>query len=306
MVKKQLPTLTVLVGLPASGKTTYTKDIKENSPNSVVLSSDEIRGKLLGSVQDQSNNEEVFNHLYMVMQSNLLTFNNVVIDATNITRKTRAKIFERLRNIPCKVIAVVFATPYSVCLERNKNREKSVPERVIERMYKGFQFPQKFEGFDEIIIQSSLDFVQSFNRLVELNGATICFDQKSNYHSLTLDEHMEKVASSILTLMKEYPLANLFCAAKFHDVGKPIVQTWNEEKQVMNYYGHENVGAYEMMVCSEFLSFIDIEEVLFYIGYHMLPYSFVQEKTQEKYKKLFGDELFNNLILLNLADREAH
>lgn len=162
-----IPTLTVLIGLPASGKSAYANELKQLKPNTVILSSDSIRKQLFGDETDQSDNNKVFNHLYMIMQSHLLTFNDVIIDATNINRKSRKRIFERLGNIPCRVNAVVFATPYNECLARNKARERQVPEHVIQKMYYSFEFPQKFEGFDEIEVKTRLEDKQNLHPTVK-------------------------------------------------------------------------------------------------------------------------------------------
>ena len=57
------PRLTLMVGLPASGKSTYAR-ILGNSDNTTVLSSDILRKELLGSEADQSNNDLIFKTLY--------------------------------------------------------------------------------------------------------------------------------------------------------------------------------------------------------------------------------------------------
>ena len=55
--------LIVLVGLPASGKSTYANTLAE-IPNTIVLSSDKLRKELLGDESCQTNNQLVFDTLY--------------------------------------------------------------------------------------------------------------------------------------------------------------------------------------------------------------------------------------------------
>lgn len=58
---KRIPRLIVMVGLSASGKSSYAKELeKENPTNTIVISSDAIREEICGSVEDQSKNGEVF------------------------------------------------------------------------------------------------------------------------------------------------------------------------------------------------------------------------------------------------------
>ena len=49
--------------------------------------------------------------------------------------------------------SIIVATQYEKCLEQNKNRERKVPEEVIDRMYKSFQVPTFTEGWDLIDIE---------------------------------------------------------------------------------------------------------------------------------------------------------
>ena len=40
--------------------------------------------------------------------------------------------------------------------------------------------------------------------------------------------------------------------------------------------------------------------------WHMQPYFNKEEKTINKYKKLWGEELYNDIMLLHKADEAAH
>ena len=142
--------LTILVGLPASGKSTYAQ--QHNNSNTVVLSSDEIRKELLHNEQDQSNNSFIFGQLYSRARAQLDIGNNVIIDATNINVFERARVLQNFRNYNVHKVAIFFDTPIEECIERDKKRERTVGADVIEYYYNKFQKPTKTEGFDEIII----------------------------------------------------------------------------------------------------------------------------------------------------------
>ena len=43
-------------------------------------------------------------------------------------------------------------------------------------------------------------------------------------------------------------------------------------------------------------------DVLFYVNFHMAPFFMESDKSKEKWKKIFGEEKFNNLFLFNKCD----
>ena len=57
------PTMTMMVGLAASGKSTYAKKIV-NDTDAIILSSDAIRWELFGDETDQEHNQQVFQELH--------------------------------------------------------------------------------------------------------------------------------------------------------------------------------------------------------------------------------------------------
>lgn len=140
--------LIFLIGLPASGKTTYAKN---NLTNCVILSSDEIRKELLGDETCQANNNLIFSTLYKRASQHLLNGEDVVIDATNVSEVERQKALEQFANLNIRRVAIVLNTPLKECIERDKNRERTVGKDVIYKFRKRFIKPTKEEGFDEII-----------------------------------------------------------------------------------------------------------------------------------------------------------
>lgn len=54
------PKLYVMCGLSGSGKSTIAKQIANDNPDTVIISTDIIREQLTGEIGDQSQNDEVF------------------------------------------------------------------------------------------------------------------------------------------------------------------------------------------------------------------------------------------------------
>ena len=151
-----MPTFYMLVGLPASGKTTKAKWMEENCPCTekvVAISSDALREKLLGDAGDQSRNSEIFDVLHSLVKAHLYYGNSPVFDATNLGSRYRKQFLKSLELIPCKKVCIYMKTPYEVCLERNQNRERTVPFGVMRKMKRFLDEPTLDEGWDEVYIE---------------------------------------------------------------------------------------------------------------------------------------------------------
>ena len=143
------PTLTLLVGVPGSGKTTWAN--KNHKDNEVVLSSDLIRKELFNDETNQENNKLMFTTLYNRARKLLKSGKSVIIDATNVTVNDRARALNNFANFDVIKVAIVFKTATDICKFRDKNRTRTVGEEVIDKFTEKFINPTKEEGFDEII-----------------------------------------------------------------------------------------------------------------------------------------------------------
>lgn len=291
------PRLTLMVGLPASGKSTYARVLGE-ADNTTVLSSDILRKELLGSEADQSNNDLVFKTLYERARALLKDGKNVVIDATNINAKDRKRTLSNFSDLHIERFCYVMSTPVDVCIERDKNRDRTVGENIINKFLCRFEIPMYFEGFDEIAIlqYAEKDKETTREKLFDLMKV---FNQDNPHHKFTLDKHCEETAKFVAkhTIDKE-----LIEIAKLHDIGKLLTKSF-DDGGVAHYYSHHNVGAYMLMSAQLFVPFTLHQ--IFLVNYHMNPFMWKEEKTKVKYMKLLGPELYNQLMLLHECDQLA-
>lgn len=292
--------------------------------NTIILSSDELRKDLFGDINDQSHNGEVFSVLHKKIKENIKA-KNIIIDATNITVKSRKALLDCVNN-NCKKTAIIMTSPIEMCKKRNSNRGRVVPEFVIDRQAQKFQIPFYEEGFDEIIFDNWTNSqISGFKTGWNLKDDIIFkitkgFNQENSHHKYTLDEHCYRTAIELCK--PEWDLWNnrpFIRAATIHDIGKIYTKKEKENKPgEYSYYSHHNIGAYKILTNIDLLGFNnykDILECLFYINYHMEPFfwntlnsngdKYILEKTKEKMKKRYGEEKFFNLLCFNIADRLA-
>jgi predicted kinase len=144
-----------LIGVPASGKSTWVKN-QDWAADCVVVSTDEFvedYAKEVGSTYS-----EVFAD-YMPTAVKLMADKvvrareagkDIIWDQTSTTVKSRARKFNMLRDY--EHIAVVFKTPEHKELYRRlfSRPGKDIPDHVIASMIASWEDPTEEEGFKEI------------------------------------------------------------------------------------------------------------------------------------------------------------
>lgn len=309
-----MPELILLIGIPGSGKSFYAKKYDYDrifKHNTTILSSDEIRKQLYGDENDQTHNEEVFQYIKDTSVEQLEKGQRVIIDATNLSRKARQSITDyvdqKLSFYEYGFIKfVVVATPYYQCLENNRKRSRQVPENVIERMYKQFEFPTLSEAVHEIEVVYPFEIDKDFYGMKHPYENLMNFPHDTPYHKLTVGEHMKKTYEIMQLLTSDKVLLK---AAELHDIGKPFCKEIIEEEGCARYYNHANVGSYEAMFYAKYAKFNKEEtyQLINLIQFHMRAHDCVDnEKATQKLKLIIGEELYYKLQALRIADKEAH
>ncbi len=285
--------LILLVGIPGSGKTTYAENYISKNDNTVHLSSDKIREELWGNEATQGDNNEVFSLMQSRAINALNNGQNVIYDATNITRKDRAYIIDLCPKF-VKIEAHIVWAPIETCIERDANRGRTVGKAVIDKMLKRFQPPYYDEGIDEIKLIRPDNF--SYDKYNDRIIKNLKIPHDNPHHSVGIFEHCLEA--------HKYALANPKCnddvrtAAWLHDIGKPYTKAFVDSKgnkcDTAHYYSHHNLSAYlSYGMCKK-------PYVAWLIGNHMEPF------FDSKYYKNLPYFLKHDIDLLHECDLNAH
>lgn len=289
-------TLWIMVGLSGSGKSSVSKQIAEENPNTVIISLNSIREELTGKAEDQTKNEEIFKIFHDRIRENLENKKNVIADATNITMRSRRVIIENVKGVDCHKIVYLITKPFRQCKIENLNKQHPVPEEMLNGQLNKFQIPFMEEGFDEGIIH----YIHNKNRLdaLKLFDNMEGFNQQNPHHTSTLADHCKKVNE--LFSRHGYP-SKYDLAALFHDYGKLYCKELDDDG-IAHYYRHESIGSYMILENFAEIFYKDVADICFLINYHMMPFNWTTEESKKRWKKRFGEYKYQMLLDFHECD----
>lgn len=175
-----------LKGLPASGKTTWSKQmIKDNPGKYKRISKDDLRAMLDGGKWSKDNERYVLEVRDLLIHSAIAQEYNVIIDDTNLAPKHWEHIKQMVKNMPIGIdveLELKDFTDVSIeeCIKRDQKRSNYVGEKVIRKMYNQFLRP-KIKSIEHIA--NAPDAI-----ICDLDGTLALFKDNPYERDFTKDE----------------------------------------------------------------------------------------------------------------------
>ena len=141
----------ILVGPPASGKSTWGKKFAQEN-NVTYVSTDSIRSEIGAGEGDQSVSRAAFVIARSRVSAALGADKSAMIDATSVSRKARKDWINLGRGHGAFIIAVTFEVPREELLRRDAQRERHVGPEVIDRFIHKYERPTEQE-VDKVILK---------------------------------------------------------------------------------------------------------------------------------------------------------
>lgn len=134
--------VTILKGLPASGKSTWAKQmVKDNKGSIKRINKDDLRNMLDVSVWSRDNEKFILNVRDDLILKSLEAGKHVIVDDTNLHPKHEERIRKLVKG-KAKVVVHNFDVDVEECIARDLKRTASVGEKVIRDMYSKFLKPE--------------------------------------------------------------------------------------------------------------------------------------------------------------------
>lgn len=149
----------LLIGLPGSGKSTLAPQLTLPGLRHVIVSTDAIRAQLFGDESTQGSwlqIEQERQRAFVAAARQVAQGQQdaLIYDATNVARRQRRAAIALARQVGFgDIMGLWLDVPLSVCLERNRCRDRRVPEAVIQRMYRQLWGapPSLADGFNTLM-----------------------------------------------------------------------------------------------------------------------------------------------------------
>ncbi len=148
----------LLIGLPGSGKSTLAQSLLVLNARRRLVSTDAIRAELFGDEAIQGAWPLIWQRVEQRWRQATAVGLDVLYDATNTVRRQRRRTLGQARRLGFgRLVGWWLDVPLTVCLQRNQQRTRQVPEAVIQRMHRQLSGapPTLAEGFDGLIRQTS-------------------------------------------------------------------------------------------------------------------------------------------------------
>lgn len=213
--------LICLVGLPASGKSTFAHKFKEiieqkSEDNRVkIIDPDIIRESITRGDFNHEKEKTVRKKNLKSIKKALIHGNIVISDDLNYYSSMRHELMEIAENMNLSFFVIHISTPLEICLKWNEERGKRIPNQVIQNISNKFDDFNRY-GWDKPLEKIDLSQVTNLSKKIEgiiklisikadeANLSTkVDVDTKS--HSNPDNERLEKISRKFVGKLLKNP-----------------------------------------------------------------------------------------------------
>ena len=173
----------IMLGLPGCGKSHY---VENNLSECEIVSADKIKIDLVHQGKDPDDIHELSVKMAEEAMYNLarLSTPNICMDGGGVNNSYTERIIKTLKGLGYTVILLYFNTPVSVCLERNRQRNRRVPVPEIEIIRKSVKLNSCLIRYEKLV-----DGVVTINHYTNKHIFMDMDGTLAAYQHIPFDEH---------------------------------------------------------------------------------------------------------------------
>lgn len=187
-------TVTLTKGLPASGKTTFAKELVANSKGKCKrISKDDLRAMLDNGKWSKHNEEFIIKVRDMLILEAINNNYDLVVDDTNLAPKHFFHITDMVKGKANVEVKDFTDVPLEACIARDQKRQNYVGEKVILEMYNRYLKPEPQVYDHEARLPLAI--------MCDLDGTLALFGKNNPYER---DFFQDEVNKPILNILNRY------------------------------------------------------------------------------------------------------
>jgi predicted kinase len=125
----------ITVGIPASGKSTFA----ESQAGALNINLDDCRAQISGDASNQNVTQQALALRDQLLQQAMEEGQLIIVSDTNLIPEHRSALIQKFKAALYGVTLLVFDTPFEVCVERNRARDRQVPDHAMQRMQQALE-----------------------------------------------------------------------------------------------------------------------------------------------------------------------
>lgn len=214
----------LLRGLPASGKSTYAKELVSKNHKWVRVNKDDLRAMMNNGEFSGKLEKQVVKTEREIAENALKLGKNVVIDDTNFN-PTHEEYFRQLaKTYKAEFEVKFFDTPLEECIKRDNKRPNGVGETVIRRMYNQYLKPKS------AIYEHNKSLPKAV--ICDIDGTLAHMKDRSPYDwSRVGEDKIDPIIKNLLNTLKEKHIKILFVSGR-DEVCRKETNEWLRENGI--------------------------------------------------------------------------